>query len=534
MIPSHVVRNKSDEAGIDQGDTWRPENGERIAEFLERFIVLDTGKPFTLLPYQRYIIDHTYNWIRADGRRRKKVALATLGRKNGKTALTYGLTAYMLLADGETSPSCISCAVDKEQASQIFNGIHWSIQHNEELSRTLVATPSHKLIKYPNKNGYYKSVASDAKGRGKYGHGHSFVVYDEMAFHKDDSLWTALQNSGDAKPNSLQFIISSAGWNKNGCYYRLYSYAKKVMSGEIIDPTFAPFIWETPDEADLDSEATWAMANPALGTVLSIDDFRAQWARAKQDVAGRLDFLRLKFNSFTESQAGWLPVERWEECKGTFPAFTKTTPVYIGLDAGATQDLTAIVAVFVVDGRYYVRSWGIVPEAACLRREKQNLIPYERFTLDKSLHKVTGDAVGIEDDVYPILDKLIKDHTVKAIILDKWQTLQLAQHYEKKGQTVYRFTQGHTTYNDPCKALERAILDKKLVHDGNSLLRWQIGHCELDRNDKGYVMPCKPGGQESAKIDNVAALIMAMSQAVQHSNEAAKPSVYSHRGVFAF
>jgi phage terminase large subunit-like protein len=49
---------------------------------------------------------------------------------------------------------------------------------------------------------------------------------------------------------------------------------------------------------------------------------------------------------------------------------------------------------------------------------------------------------------------------------------------------------------------------------GKSLLRWQLGNVELDRDQRGYIMPRKPS--HSATIDTAQALVMAMSQAVLH------------------
>ena len=223
MVPQHHIRTASDREFIEQGGQWDQEAGDKVCRFLETFVTLDNGQPFKLLPWQREFIESVYCWKRPDGRRRVKVALLTLARKNGKTELLAGLTLYHLLADGEQSPSCVSCAVDREQAAQIYAKCEWSIRNNAKLSSVLHCVPSRKEITYPAGNGKYKSASSDAAG--KYGHGHSFVVYDELAFHKNDNLYTALQNSTDAKANGLQIIISTAGFNKNGVFYRLYDYS---------------------------------------------------------------------------------------------------------------------------------------------------------------------------------------------------------------------------------------------------------------------------------------------------------------------
>lgn len=528
-VTAWAIRTKSDEAAIEQGCVWDQAAGDRVCTFIENHLTLENGKPFVLLDWQRKFIESVYCWIRPDGRRRVKVALLTLARKNGKTALVAGLTAYHLLADGELKPSCVSCAVDTEQAGQIFESLHWSYKNNSKLRAALNPVPSRKELQYPAKDGKYKSVSSDASG--KFGHGHSFVVYDELAFHKNDRVHAALQNSTDSRPNGLQVIISTAGWNKNGVFFRLYQHSKKILAGDILDTGFQPWVYETPDDADLDEPTTWRLANPSLGITLNEEDFRGQWQRVKNDIAGRLDFLRLKFNCWTEGETSWLSPERWELCKGPFPDLTGA-PCFIGVDAGQTQDLTAVTAVFPIGGKFYIRSWGIAPKKAAQEREKQNLVSYQRFTLDNSLKLVDGDCVGIEEDLYPLLDTLIKQHQVRAIVIDKWQLLQLSQHYMKKKLAVFEFPPFHSRFNEPTLAVERAVLDGKLVHDGNALLRWQIGHTQLDRDGKGYVKPKKPTA--AAKIDNVVSLIMAFSVAMQDGVNAPLPSRYEGAGITVF
>ncbi len=478
------------------------------------------------------VINQWYGWIRPNNLRRTKVGLLSIGRKNGKTELMSALTSYHLLADGEISPHCCSCAVDREQAGQIFEKFRWSIENNNQLKHALHITPSKKEILFPKKNGSYKSLSSDNQGKGKFGHGHTLVVYDELAFHRDDGLYTALKNSGDSRPNSLQLITSTAGWNKNGVFYRLIEYSRKILAGEIVDIGFNPFIYEVQniDTADLESPEVWRQANPSLGLgPLSIDDYREGWNRAKIDISSRLDWTRLKNNNWTDGKDGWLPVEKWDASRGFLPEFDKSTPVYVGLDGGQVQDIFGIVCVFPVNNKYYVKSIGLVPQKAVDDRVKNNLIPYTRFTMDKSLKIVPGDCISIEDDVYPILNDIISKYNVKCVTVDKWQLRQLSQHYMKQDILFYEFTQNHANYTDPCRSLERILLDGKLVHDGNELMRWQVANAQLERNGKGYIMPKKPS--PSATIDTVVALTMAMSQAVQHGNNETKPSVYTTRGL---
>lgn len=519
-----LVRHKSDQAFIEAGGTWDEAAGQRVIKFIETFLVLENGQPFTLLDWQRDFIRSTYCWKKPDGTRRVKLALLTLGRKNGKSCLTYGLTAYHLIADGELSPSCVSCACTREQASQVFDWFKFAIDHNPKLTNALHCVPSKKSIFYPKRNGKYRSLSSDANSN--FGHGHSFVIHDELAFHKRDDLYTALKNSTDARPNGLQIITSTAGWNKNGQFFKLVQYARKVLSGEIIDTTFQPWIFEVPDGYDLDDEANWKLANPSLGVAQSVQDFRHQWEREKRDATSRLAFLRLKYNQWTDAENAWISPEAWDLCKGNATIPDKAG-VVLAVDVGATRDLTAISIIQPrEDKAYVVQSWGFVPEGALKTRDGANTQVYQAFAKSGSLIITPGTATD-ELRLIKFLDDLRTKYTVKAIVFDKWQSLTLANHCMRQGLEVYNFPQTHSYFNAPCLELEKLVNNKQIVHDGNPLLRWQIGHTYLDRDHKGYVKPIT--ARPENKKDNLISLIMALSIAISKDTGPAKPSIYETR-----
>lgn len=522
-----IVRHKSDEAFLESGGTWDEAAGQRVIDFIERFLVLESGEPFTLLPWQRDFIRSVYCWRKPDGTRRIKLALLTVARKNGKSCLTYGLTAYHLIADGEQSPSCVSCACTREQASQVFDWFRFAIDSNPTLAKALHYVTSKKTIYYPKRNGKYRSLASEATAN--FGHGHSFVIHDELAFHKRDDLYTALKNSTDARPNGLQVITSTAGWNKNGAFYKLVQYARKVLSGEVVDVTFQPFIYEVPDGADLDAgPEVWTLANPSLGITQTAEDFANQWQREKQDATTRHAFELLKFNRWQDAPNSWLPVDAWDSCKGNATIPDKA-PVVVGVDVGATRDLTAISVIHArPDKSFAVQSWGFVPEGALQTRDGVNVQAYQAFAKSGALVITPGTATD-ELRLIRFLDELRDRYTVRAVVFDKWQSLTLANHCMRQGVETYNFPQTHSYFNAPCIELEKLVNNRKIVHDGNPLLRWQVGHTYLDRDRKGYVKPIT--SRPENKKDNLIATLMALSLAIQRDTGPTKPSVYEGRGL---
>lgn len=527
---TEYIRHKSDEEKIKLGGVYDEDRGgNRVIRFIEEHLVLESGKKFQVLPWMRAVIHSWYSWFRPDGLRFTKVGLLTCARKNGKSILTYGLTAYHLLADGMNPARCASVAVDREQAAQIYDWFTHAIEANPKLSAALHAINHKKTVVYPKKNGSYRSMSSDASG--KMGHGLGFVCCDEMAFWKGkkDDLYKALKDSGDAIPNSMQVLISTAGFDKNTTFFKQCQYAKKVLSGEIIDTTFQPWIFETPESADLDDEANWYLANPSLGVTKSVEEFRHKWQRDKQEATSKHTACVLQFNMYKDAENVWISPEAWDACKTVLPNL-EGKPVVLGIDVGATRDLTNVGLVAPLDDkRVAVKSWSFVPEGAMQNRDgNSNLTHYQSFQRDGSLTITKGTATD-EQEFCKFLDELCTKYNVRSVVFDKWQSLVVSNHLARKGIDVFNFPQSHSYFNAPAIEFEKLVSNKKLLHDGNSCLRWQIGHTYLHRDGKGYVKP--ETSRRENKRDSLIAILMALSQALQVDTAPAKPSVYETRGV---
>ena len=518
-----LIRHKSAEERLRQGHVWDEEAGQKVIRFAERYLVLEDGRPLVLMPWMKDCIRSWYCWKRPNGTRSVKIGLLSCGRKNAKSVLTYALTAYHLIAEPGVGKSCVSCACDKAQAAQIYGWLTFAIDRHPVLKNALHYVNSKKEIVYPKMSSVYKSLSSETRG-GKLGHGHNFVVVDELAFHKSETVYNQLKDSGKARPNSLQIITSTSGWNRNSDFYRLVQHSRKVLSGEVVDLSFEPWIFEAKTD-DYDDEANWRAANPSMGVTIDLDEFREQWDRDKQNPTSKLTALRLNMNVWTESESGWISLDDFDKCKGGFPVFDKTTPVYLGLDYGMTQDLTAISMVAKVSDRYYLRTWGYVPEKA-LTRENQNTHIYQTCQQAGCLELTKGKVID-ERYICKKLDELVAMYDVRAVAFDKWNALTTFNHLTNRGVQAQHFPQYHSWYNGPAVEFERLIHQGKFVHDGNPLLRWQLGHTSLHRDSKGYVKPVTQ--QPYQKKDNIMATLMAMSQCLTSAE--ARPSVYETRGL---
>lgn len=207
-VPDRYIRTKADAAAVEQGCYWDWEAGERVVSFFEDRLLLSSGpkagEPFHLLETQKQdVIYPLYCWRRPDGRRRFTRCLITSGKKNfGKTVMAAGLGLYHLTEDGVESPLVVLGAAAKEQASEVLKQVLYSVWEPGTkckeprpawMETDLKAVESLKYMTYPSRNGMLKAISFDNMGRAKGGWNCSMVVLDEVALHRDASLYEMLK-----------------------------------------------------------------------------------------------------------------------------------------------------------------------------------------------------------------------------------------------------------------------------------------------------------------------------------------------------
>jgi phage terminase large subunit-like protein len=82
------------------------------------------------------------------------------------------------------------------------------------------------------------------------------------------------------------------------------------------------------------------------------------------------------------------------------------------------------------------------------------------------------------------------------------------------GVMMVEFRQTLANFTTPTKAFEKAVIDRKLRHGGNPLLRWMVDCCAVFADGNGNIRPVKPDRRkDSRRIDGVVASIMGLDRA---------------------
>ena len=466
-------------------------------------------QPFALRPWQEAILQPLFGTLRADGRRRYRTCYVEIPRKNGKTELAAAVALYMLLGDGEQGAEVYSAAVDREQASLVFNVAAQMVRNDPELSAVCEIIDSRRRIYCARTNSFYVAIPAEAPGR--HGYNASAVIYDELHAAPNRDLYDVLATSTGARRQPLTFVITTAGWDRHSICYELHDYALKVRDGIIRDETFLPVLYGAPDDADWLDEAVWRACNPALDDFRSLEEMRVAGLRAREVPGQQNVFRRLYLCQWTEQANRWIDMAVWDENDGAPPAL-EGRPCYAGLDLSTTQDITALTLYFPdEDGGGDVLSYFWLPEETVRLRARRDRVPYDVWARDGYIEVTEGNVVDY-DVVRAEINALGERYELREIAIDRWNSTQLQTQLMGDGFTVVAFGQGFAAMTAPTKELERLVLERKLRHGGHPVLRWMASNVAVRQDAAGNLKIDKATSTE--RVDGMVALAMAVGRAM--------------------
>jgi phage terminase large subunit-like protein len=302
------------------GDWYDAELVRRICEFAECLTVSKSTKSgstelIKLFPHTRKLIEGIYGWRRADGRRRVRKVFLSTGRKQAKTQSAAIIVMIEFFLGEELEQEIYFAATERDQAAICFNAVAGMVDRAPELRDLVKVTPSSKLIERLDTGSIMKALSSD--GAGKHGYNPSLAIYDE--FHAwgptEEELHAALSTGSKSRREPLWLIPTTAGTDKETMCGEEYRYAKRVLAGEIDDPSYLPIIHEIPPDADWKDQSLWPLALPLLETGHhSIEDYQEEFQQALTRPAKQNEFRRLYCNQWTSSVTQWIPMSVWDAC----------------------------------------------------------------------------------------------------------------------------------------------------------------------------------------------------------------------------
>lgn len=490
------------------------------------------GTPFWLLPWQEQLIRDIFGIVKPDGNRQFRTAFVEICKKVGKSELAAAVALYLLYADNEPSAEVYGAAADRQQASIVFDVAKQMVEMSPALmKRSKLMGATKRIVNYGNA-GYYQVLSAEVGG--KHGFSVSGLVFDEIHTQPNRQLYDVLtKGSSDARQNPLHFIITTAGNDRHSIAFELHTKAVDILEGRRVDPTFYPVVYGLKDDEDWEDEANWYKVNPSLGYTVDIERLRDAYREAKQNPADEITFKWLRCNMWVSSTVAWIPDAIY--MRGNEPIDMDALAgrdCYAGLDLSSTGDITALVLIFPPrdeEEKYVLLPYFWIPEETIPRRVKANSVPYDIWEKQGYIMSTEGNVIH-----YDFIEKFIMDLSEKYHILeiavDRWNATQMIQNLEGEGFTIVPFGQGFSSMSAPTKEFYRLLMEGRIIHGGNPVLRWMAGKVVIDTDPAGNIKVTKAKSKE--KIDGIVAAIMALDRCIRQEGQSG--SVYDERGLLVF
>lgn len=504
---------------------------DRVIAFIELLIVPSgegQGGAFRLDEFQKDWIRDVYRENR--GRRQCRRAILSIARKNGKTALMAAIVLVHLVGpESIENGEIYSAANDKEQAGQVFKVAAQMVRADPELLSIVNIIDSTKtMVCYAN-GSFYKAISAEAGT--KHGLNPSVYVFDELAQAKNRELFDVLDTSQGARAEPLGIIIST---QSNDPQHILSEMIDDGLSGK--DPTIVCHLYAVPeDQEDIFDPACWTLANPALGTFRSVEDFRAMAERAQRMPSFESTFRNLYLNQRVSRMTTLLPRNIWNACADPELMFTRGEEVVLSLDLAGTTDLAALGMMSVEGARFLPWFWKA--EDLLHDHGRRDRMDYELFARQGLLETSPGKSIDPMAIALKI-GELASIYTVVALVYDRWRMEQLKRELDRAditfqegpggGIPLYPWGQGFVSMSPALEALETIAMEGVLRHTGHPLLTWNVANAVVSTDPAGNRKFDKE--KSRLRIDGAQVLAMAAGKRAQMIERGDGPSVYRERG----
>lgn len=505
----------------------------RVCAFVEQMphVLGDFAKPttapdgeliwptITLEPWQCWVLSTVFGWMRvSDGKRRFRIALVLVPRKNGKSALLSAIANYMVTADGEPGAKCYSAATTRDQARIVAEAAYdmaARLPAYREYFGIKLGARSKRTFGVPATASTMEPLSADASTLD--GLNVHFAAVDEVHAHKTRHVWDVLDTATGARTQPLVWAITTAGVDTGGICYELLSYLRKLLDRSLEDETFFGVEYTCDETDDPFADETWRKANPNYGVSVKPDDLARKANKARASSAALNNFLTKHLNVWVRSESTWAPMEAWQKAARPelkpdgFAAF----PCWIGVDLAEVRDIAAVVLVFKVSPtRYVLFPRFYLPESTIA---KSPIAQVSGWVRDGALVSTLGDQADYPQIEAGIHD-LCKRFKVQKVCFDRALAAQMMQSLKTRlgmKPEVLTVEQNVLVMNPAMQTVERLLLAGQLEHDGNPVMTWMMGNIVAVPNFKDEVYPRKAGGKDSPhKIDGPVALFTVIGQVV--------------------
>ena len=506
--------------GAKRGLAWNVEESNKALRFYSNVLKLNgggfEGKPFELLPWQKFVVGSLFGWKGVDGYRRFRVAYVETAKGSGKSPLAAGIGMKGLVADNEPRAEVYSAATKKDQAMILFRDAVAMVDQSPELSKRLTKSGTGERcwnLAYMAQGAFFRPISSDDGQSGPRPH---IGLIDELHEHKTNTVVEMMRAGTKSRRQAMIFMITNAGHNRMGPCWGYHEYGAKVAAGEVEDDAFFPFVCSL-DESDdpFADESCWSKANPSLqdADLPGMKYIREQVVEAKGMPSKEAIVRRLNFCQWTDAESPWISGEVWRGAQRDFDwQDLRGRRAVAGLDLSSTTDLTGMV--FLVEPVEAGEPWLLVPfawlpDVELQRKADTDRVPYIQWKAEGYLDTTPGRAIS-KRVILQKLSAMCDFFEIVAVGYDRWRIEDLMALAADDGISLPEMKpvgQGYKDFSPALETFERMLLNGEIAHAGHKVLDWCMSNAVIEQDGAENRKLSKE--KATGRIDLAVAAVMA-------------------------
>ena len=504
-------------------------------DHLTHFDGIFSGKPITFEPWQYFTWGSPFGWLRTERVmdmpiRRFNEVIVIIPKKQGKSIVAAGTVLYLIYWDDYPGAQVYMLANNREQVKGLaYRDAEVMVEKSAELEELFKVNHSagDRGIYCPVMNSHVKPQTSDPETTdGLKVHG---VVNDEIKDWTKFKIYDTFADGTSTDPNSFIMNITTAGDRIESLGYERQRYLEKILEQSIDDEKTFGVIYgiDKGDEDEWDSLELAKKANPNFGVSVSEDYYKGRIKKARQSKRSKAAYMTKQLNDWGHSSSGWLDMARWDSCGDSELKIEDVAhyPCIMTIDMAAKFDLTVIHLTFFdsydfENVNFYTFADFYVPEMRLRKTDDQHSDAYSEQLNEWAGQWVTvsGEEVIDYADIKRDIQKYCRTYQVDKVAFDPHNFEQMRQDLisemglsDRQAEKLFlQINQNaYKSFDNPIKEVEALVLQKRLNHDNNPVLRWCIGNTRIKETTYGYLKWDKP--VQGEKIDGAVTLIMAIA-----------------------
>ena len=480
-------------------------------ERIEKYMGYQVYFPFDLLPWEKFVFVLHNCVFKEDGSVRWPDLFVLCGRGAGKNGfLSFEGFCQISPANGIHTYHVDICATSEDQARTSFDELHDIMEdpkHTKKLSRFFRWTKEE--IQCKSTKSIIKFRTNNAKG--KDGLRSGSVFFDEVHAYTDYENINVFTTGLGKKQHPRRTYVTTNGDVRDGVLDKMIEKAEKILSGEVPDMGFLPFICKLDSVDEVDDERNWHKANPSLYAFKDLyDEIRREYVDYNLDPIVNSAYMTKRMNIPQGRKDA--EVTSWENILATnrpVPNLRGRTCV-CGIDYAKTTDFISAFLLFKEKDVYY----GIHHSWFCARSNDRSRIkiPLNEM-VERGLLTIVDDVEVSPFLITEWLEKQGQVYDIAKVAIDSYRYSVLSRELREIG---YDAKEKKTKLVRPSDIMmvqpkiTSVFATQNLVVGDDPLFRWMTNNAKLEpapnNNFKyGKIEP------KSRKTDAFMAFVAAMT-----------------------